>query len=249
MESMAAKRASIASAFGRKWDQGEHGAWLDNVMGIYERMRSRESEYAIEVGDLKLIVMPSVYAPCYFTDSLWYADVLPAVVRARSLLEIGCGTGIISLRCAQAGACVVATDVNPAAVKNARLNAEVNGIDLEVMQGSVYEPLGKEQRFDFIFWAHPFNNCDLQQGDLLLRSGFDSGYSDLRKYVEGARQHLATGGRLLLGSGDTADLHAVESIAADNGYSLRVLSQRRMPLEEGESSMVNYLLLEYEPTK
>ncbi|MDG1897862.1 MAG: 50S ribosomal protein L11 methyltransferase [Fuerstiella sp.] len=46
------------------------------------------------------------------------------LVHGKSVLEIGTGSGIVSLCCSQAGASrIVATDINPWAVRNAVYNA------------------------------------------------------------------------------------------------------------------------------
>lgn len=49
-------------------------------------------------------------------------------LRGAAVLEVGTGSGLISLCCLQAGAArVVATDLNPAAVENARENGRLLG--------------------------------------------------------------------------------------------------------------------------
>ena len=202
-------------------------------------------EYTVHCKDIPITVLSNVYAPQFFTDSFWFAEQLPKIVRQSSLLEIGCGTGIISLSCARNGARVVATDINPDAVINSRVNVTKNSVGVEVREGGIYEPLSPNERFDFIFWAHPFNNWPTPVADMLMRSGLDHDYNDLREYISKARDHLTTNGRLLLGSGDSADLATIHAIAADNDYSLHILKHIDMPLEEGGNDQIRYLLIEF----
>jgi hypothetical protein len=73
----------------------------------------------------------------------------------------------------------------------------------------------------------------------------DYNYEGLRGYITEAKKHLmAPNGKLLLGTGDSADLRTVCAIAARNGYGLRLLKEAKMPLEEGGSLLIRYLLYE-----
>lgn len=200
--------------------------------------------YTVSCGDFEITVLKNVYAPRFFTDSVWFLDVVPVILKGTSFLEIGCGTGIISIACAMQGANVVATDINPDAVKNTRINAENHNLEIDVREGDVYGPLRSSERFNFIFWAHPFNNSPEPVNDILLRSGFDYQYEGLKKYIAGARDHLTPKGRLLLGTGDSADIGTITSVAAEHGYTPVVLEAINMPLEEGGDIMIRYLLLD-----
>ncbi len=235
---------------GRVFSIRERENWLASIFDIYERMRAKGCEpYEMECDGLSLIVLPNVYAPNFFTDSMWFAQQLPDLVGNGSLLEIGTGTGIISLFCARSGARVVASDVNPDAVRNARMNATRHKLNISVREGCVYRSLEPNEKFDCIFWAHPFNNWGMPVLDMLLRSGLDFNYEGLRDYIGGARNHLTKAGRLLLGTGDSADLATISAIAAENGFVIRILRQDEMPLEIGQGKTVRYLICEFDQTR
>ena len=64
-------------------------------------------------------------------DSLTFRELLSAedIVRDRTVLEIGTGSGLVSLCCLHGGArFVVATDINPWAYRNAILNAQRHNV-------------------------------------------------------------------------------------------------------------------------
>jgi release factor glutamine methyltransferase len=231
----------------RKFTDEEKNQWRAGLMDIYARMRdkAKNGPYETEMGGLSFVVLPDVYAPTAFTDTLWFAEQIRDIVGQKSLLEIGTGTGAISVFAALNGAQVVATDINPQAIENARLNAEKHNISVSVRLGNLYDPIAQDEKFDFIFWAHPFNNWETPVGDMLLKSGMDYQYQALRGYIEGARTHLTENGKLLLGTGDTADLETISSIAEANGYELVLLREITMPLEEGSKSTITDLLYEF----
>ena len=57
----------------------------------------------------------------------------PDIVAGREVLDLGCGGGVVAIASAKAGAAqVLAVDVDIAAIEAARLNAELNGVAIEV---------------------------------------------------------------------------------------------------------------------
>ena len=219
--------------------------WKTNIIAIYDKMKIHKDAYDIQFGDRTITVLPNVFSPKYFTDSLYFAEQLPTIVGDKSLLEIGTGTGIIALYCALGGAQVVATDINPDAIENARINFAKYHLDIPVIQSDIYKTLNAGSKFDFIFWNHPFNNWDEPVTETLLRSGLDYHYQDLTDYIAGARQHLTEGGRLLLGTGNNADLATIQRLASDNSYSLRLITEEVLPLEQDGALINSYLIYEF----
>lgn len=84
---------------------------------------------------LDLAIQTGARAP--YGGVLW--DAAPCVVAALAglplqgarVLELGCGTGLVSLACARAGARVLATDVDELALEAARRGAAHGGLALE----------------------------------------------------------------------------------------------------------------------
>jgi len=233
----------------RTFSDFEKAKWRSAIMGIYKRMRAQAENgpHDVVFGNITLTVLPNVYAPLSFTDTRWFAEQLRDIVGRKSLLEIGTGTGAIAILCAQNGSCVVATDINPDAVKNAKCNIERHHLNISVREGDLYEPITKNEKFDFIFWAHPFNNWETPVEDMLLRSGLDYQYESLKGYIRGAKEHLSTNGKLLIGTGDTADLQSIAETATEAGYSLKLLKEITMPLTEGSEAVITDLIYEFIP--
>lgn len=218
--------------------------WQNEVFKVYDLIHTHKEHYEIEVDSIKLSVLPNVFSPKYFTDSLWFARELRSIVGQSSLLEIGTGTGIIALFCALNGVKVTATDINPAAVRNAQMNFEKHHVKAQILLGDLYEPIMADEKFDFIFWNHPFNNWHEEVNDVLLRAGFDHNYQSLKMYVSGAGSFLTQHGRLLLGTGGQADLETIRKIAKENDYTLVLIAETFIPLSEGSTIDNSYLIYE-----
>jgi len=72
--------------------------------------------------------------------------------RGRRVLDVGCGTGVLSCRFAKDGAQVTAMDLTGAAVALARRNAAAQGLDaLRVVQADAEHMAFPADTFDFVF--------------------------------------------------------------------------------------------------
>jgi methylase of polypeptide subunit release factors len=71
-------------------------------------------------------------------------------------LDLGCGCGVQALFAARHSRQVVATDINPAALRYTTFNAQLNNIEnVECRLGDLFEPVANEQ-FDLILSNPPF---------------------------------------------------------------------------------------------
>lgn len=70
------------------------------------------------------------------------------------VLEIGCGSGIISIHCASEGCEVTAVDISEKAVKNTLRNAERNGLDIDVKVSHLFSSLSG--KWDIIVFNPPY---------------------------------------------------------------------------------------------
>lgn len=67
----------------------------------------------------------------------------------RSVIDIGCGSGILAIAAAKLGAApVLAVDIDAVALDNARHNAALNAVDIEIGEGSVGELLAGKFGFN-----------------------------------------------------------------------------------------------------
>ena len=126
-------------------------------------------------------------------DSHGLVQTAPRQV-ADSLLDLCCGSGVQGLVASRYSVRVVAVDLNPRAVRFARFNAQLNGVqNYEVRLGNLYEPIGQE-RFDVILANPPF--VPSPEMGLKFRDGGIRGETVLREIVSGANDHLRSDGRL-----------------------------------------------------
>jgi len=113
--------------------------------------------------------------------------------RVDRALDLGTGCGVQSLHLAGHCGQVVATDVNPRALAVARLNAALNGVDVDVRDGSLWEPVAGET-FDLVTSNPPFVISPATDAPLVYRDSGLPGDRVVESVVRGAPAHLADGG-------------------------------------------------------
>lgn len=124
------------------------------------------------------------------SSSLAQLTIREPVERA---LDLGTGCGVQALHLAQHARAVVATDVNPRALAMARLTASLNELDIDVRDGSLFDPVAGEA-FDLIATNPPFVISPPGAEVLVYRDSGMPGDSVVRHLVENAEAHLNDGG-------------------------------------------------------
>jgi methylase of polypeptide subunit release factors len=166
----------------------------------------------------------------------------------RKVLEIGTGTGVLGILCLQNGADqVVATDINPAAVQNARYNAAMLAADVEmevrqVDQGApgAFTVIKPQERFDLILSNPPWENG--QVNGVADHAYIDPGFALMDSLLDGLPQHLNPGGRCLLAYGNVSAIKRLKVQAAARGLQFKILDERS--IDELEENFLPGMLIE-----
>jgi release factor glutamine methyltransferase len=178
-------------------------------------------------------VAPEVYEPA--EDTLLLADNLD-VRQGESVLELGTGCGLLAILAANAGAKVVATDINPAALECARKNAEAHGATgrVDFRLGDLFSPVAKE-RFDVVMFNPPYLPVKPEEAlggplDLAWEAGPD-GRKVIDRFLQELPKHLSQNGRAVFVQSSLADV--AKTIKALEASGFRVESKReKLPFEE-----------------
>ncbi len=203
-----------------------YSKFLAGTKKILDASSEETKPYETEVLGKKFMVFPNVFSPKYFRDTELFAANLP-VVNGEEILEIGPGTGAISLIAAIKGAAkVVAVDINPTAVQNTRTNIELYGMGgtVEVRLGNVYSAITKEEKFDTIFWNTPFGYVTDSNLTDLEKSVYDQNYRSTEIFIKQAKRHLKPSGRVLIGFSTTlGKFELIEKFVKNSGMMIRKL--------------------------
>lgn len=156
------------------------------------------------------------------------------LVRGKTVLEVGTGTGLLALCCIQSGASkVVATDVNSAAILNARYNAESLGAGdrletrlVSLAHSEAFSVIRPEERFDVIISNPPWEN--VRPAAISEYALYDEGFTLLRSLLRDLPQHLSPGGRMFLAYGSRDAIREVERLGKEYKLEVRILDDRSL---------------------
>ncbi len=182
--------------------------------------------------DAELAQLPTVFWEPDDTASLrqWMAQ--PGILQGRRVLEIGPGTGLLSLVALRLGARdAVAIDVNPYAVINTAYNAERLGFSqkLSVKQlvdaeQSPFALLSEADLFDFIISNPPWEDSPVTTVDQYAL--YDPGMRLCDRLLQEAPHHLTPGGKILLVYGARSAIQRIIDRAPQHNLRCQLLDPR-----------------------
>jgi release factor glutamine methyltransferase len=160
--------------------------------------RRHRGRTVIETGlGFPLVVLPEIFNPVHFRTTRVFLEALAAEspTEKETVLDLGTGTGVMAIAAARSGARVVAVDINPDAVRCARINCLLNRVDemVVVRHGDLFRPVAGE-RFELVLSNPPFYRGDGDGGiEIALRSP-----DFAERFAGRLGAHLGAGGRALV---------------------------------------------------
>jgi release factor glutamine methyltransferase len=194
--------------------------------------RHRYDDFRLEWLDgTPLLVMPSVFNPKLLRTGAFLAAQLDArkIGPATRVLDMGTGSGVCALRAARYSHHVLAVDINPMAVRCARVNALLNQMEerLAVRHGDLFAPVGAE-RFDLILFNPPFlRGTPRNDRERAWRS---PGIAE--RFAQDLPAHLSAHGHALVLLSSFGDAGAFLQAFARHGLNVRAVSERRFVNEQ-----------------
>lgn len=107
-------------------------------------------------GEVTVAVFPGVFHPGLFSSTLLLLEYIEAKISAgETLLEVGSGSGLISVVAAKSGLDVTAIDISKTAIENTIANASENNVSIKVVQSDLFSNLSS-QTFDWVIINPPY---------------------------------------------------------------------------------------------
>jgi methylase of polypeptide subunit release factors len=204
------------------------------VLGCVFPLRSDKSTYHFvkELG-VSLEVLDTVFAPNLHNLPMRQFLVTQDLGWAKSVLEIGSGSGVLSLIALERGAGkVVATDINPNALESTlrnarRLNLDSRLVTRQVSQSSpgAFSVISKEEKFDLIISNLPWYDGKPQKIDEYAI--LDENYLLLDSLLGGLADHLTPGGKSWVELGAEGAISTLKEKIVENKLTSRMLFNPR----------------------
>jgi len=185
----------------------------------------------IKIYDKTFILLPNVFSPRGTLTSSLLARNL-GVKKGDYVLDLGTGCGIQAIFAAEKAKKVVATDINPQAVKCAKINAKINNVaeKIDVRCGNLFEPV-KNEKFDLIIFSPPY--LPGKPKNFLERAWFcGEEYETIKEFFVCVKKHLRPNGRIRMIYSTIADVNFLFDILKKSNFKWFVITSIRTPLEK-----------------
>ena len=185
-------------------DQGFEPIGVSDHLVIYDAKHTDMSMFAGDDGVMRIFIEArnAFGTGTHQTTMMILRRLLGMDLTGKSVLDCGCGTGILGIVALRLGANrVLGYDIDEWSSENAKHNAALNGVEnLDVLLGDASVLDGVKEEFDVVI-------ANINRNILL---------NDMTAF----RSHLKTGGRLILSGFYETDVPMLEQAAQSNGLTI-----------------------------
>ena len=195
-------------------------SWQEQV---YCKKKAITEKQIVKVLNRNFLVLPGFFPPVWMDSKLLGEAVLKESKSNDLVLDMGTGTGIHGIFAASKGARVEAVDINPVALKCAKINAEKNDVAerMTVFESNLFENVDK--KFDLIIFNPPFRW--FKPRDMLERGSLDENYQVMKKFFKKVKNYLKENGRILMAFSDSGDIKFFEKLIEENRLKFQKIAR------------------------
>lgn len=225
--------AAVVRAQGRVVTDPRHPfrpLWRRWLRLRYQILGRRYRRLVLErIDGVPLVVLPDVFNPVLFRTGVFLARCLPPAPIDRSraaaprALDLGTGSGIGAIFAAQRGYGVVGVDINPEAVRCARINLLLNNLEgrVEIRSGDLFTPVAGEP-FDLVLFNPPFyRGTPTDPLDQAWRAT-----DVIERFASGLRQALTPMGEARIVLSTDGEWRAMLAALEARGFQMRPVASR-----------------------
>lgn len=201
-------------------------AWYWTRFQLFQRHRF--DRLVLEsVAGRPFVVLPEVFNPALFWTSEFMVRAFDAALipPGSRVLDMGTGSGVGAVFVSRWASGVTAVDVNPAAVRCARINVLLNGVEdrVEVRESALFAALEGET-FDVIIFNPPYFRGEPSRDlDRAFRAS-----RVIDDFAERLHDHLSDAGHALVVLSSAGDEAPCLDLFRQAGYRVDVVARREL---------------------
>ena len=135
--------------------------------------------------------------------------VMDNIIPGNRVLEIGCGTGIISIYCARMGRTVTCCDISQKALECTEKNAIRNRVSLTILNSSLFSNI--DGKFDTIIFNPPYLPVEDRIEGAEQWNGGTDGFSVIGPFLDKADLFLDNAGSIYIIISSLTDIDALKT--------------------------------------
>jgi len=180
----------------------------------------------VKIDGLKFKVESGVFHPGFFFSSkILKNQLLTLDLQGKTVLDIGSGSGILSIFAASKQAKATAIDISEQAVKATKENAALNGLQIEVICSNLWKNL-PEKQFDIIVVNPPYypqNPAAEAQHAWYCGENFEY----FSRFYAGLRTYLHQKSVVLMVLSEDCDIEQISRLATQARFALHERLSRK----------------------
>jgi release factor glutamine methyltransferase len=186
------------------------------------------------VRGFKLVIKPTVFHPKFFFSSTYLFDFVNTLsLENKKFLEIGCGSGLISLLAYQKKAIITACDINSVAVDCTKLNFENNFgkeiADASILNSDLFNSI-PNSKFDVVVINPPYFFDDIKSDDQLAWNCGKNGEYFV-KLFKGLKNYIHIESEVFIILADNCEIDRIKSIALSQQFIFELIVHKKIKWE------------------
>jgi tRNA1(Val) A37 N6-methylase TrmN6 len=164
-----------------------------------------------------ILVLPGVFFPGSFNYGKFFLSKLD-IKRNKRILDMCCGTGVLSILLSDKTDDITCVDVNPNAVSCTRINSILNNTNLKVIESNFFDDVPRTQKFDYVLFTGPY----------YINSGYGLckalSVEDAKRFSEQVHDYVVKKGVVYVLTVPENEAFWIKSL---KGFSTRVIGRKR----------------------
>lgn len=188
----------------------------------------------ITINGFDMRVSTGVFHPSYFFSSTYFAEFISKLdLKNKNLLDLGCGSGILSLTAYKNGANVVAVDISTTAVNDTKFNFTTNFKTqtgkYKIIQSDLFSSL-EQQIFDVIVINPPYF-FKAAQNDMEMAWNCGERGEYFTELFEKLNVYSGPNSQIYMILAENCEIDRIQRIAASSNFKLEVANERKIKWE------------------
>lgn len=177
--------------------------------------------------NIRIKVYAGVFHPGLFFSTKILLNYLSSLnLKKKNLLELGAGSGLISIYSSKHGAYATASDISQLAIDNIIENTQLNNVNIRVIKSDLFNEIDPKE-YDLIIINPPFYpNNPQKESDHAWFCGVNFEY--FHKLFNQLESIIINEGKMIMILSEDCNIQKICSIAVEYKRSLNILKEKRI---------------------
>lgn len=192
---------------------------------------------------LNMTILPGVFHPGFFFSTKFFFSFINRLeVAGKKCLEVGCGSGLLSLLLLRKNGLVTAIDINPKALENTKINFEKNkkqfNTEIKLIQSDLFDQVPADN-FSVVIIAPPYFFDEVtNESEYAWYCGKNGEY--FTKLFTQLTNYITADTVIYMILADNCDIPRIQNLAKPRGYNFVEVARKRIWWEDNYIFQIHF---------